>query len=161
MIIDNYSAFRHFVNPGGTVDRDGLPEFPVAKMRFSTFVSGFQLSSTSAFPLSISCNFGDTDAVVNIDEFDWYVSQRTSIAANKPLTVSRKDTAPNTNSGTIEIDLSAWAATEYPDPFGISTIPILFSAIDIYAIRRFDLAIQRLDLRAYLYNANSPKTDVG
>lgn len=160
MIIANYSTFRAMANPGGSIGADGLTEFDPTKMRAALFDDGFTLSSTSAFPIVITCNFQDADFLAGIDEFDWYVSQQTSIAANKPLTVSRKDMAPNTNSGTIEIDLAAWASAEYPDPFDLSTIPVLFFGIDIYVIRRNIFSIQRLNLASYLYDALSPKTDL-
>jgi hypothetical protein len=161
MIIENYSVFRAIANPGGALAADGLTEFDPANMRAGGFSGGISVSSTSAFPIVFSCNSGAADSVAGIDQFDWYVSQQTSVVANKPFTVSRKDTAPNTHSGRIEIDLSAWASTEYPDPFDLSAIQVLYFAVDIYVIRRSDAAIQRLDLRTYLYDALKPKTNIG
>lgn len=160
MIIDNYSVFRAMANPGGSLTQDGLTEFDPTLMRTGGFNGGFTLSSTSAFPIVVSCNVGFPDSVAGIDEYDWYVSQQTSTAANKPLTVSRKDTAPNTHSGKIEIDLAAWAVSEYADPFDLSTIRVLFFGIDIYAIERLGGGIQRLNLASYLSSVLSPKTDL-
>jgi hypothetical protein len=159
MIIDNYSTFRAHVNPGGTLAADGLPEFPVAQMRATGFDGGFVLSSTNTFPIVISCNANVAD-VGPADQYDWYVSQRTSESTNKPIEVVRKDDLPTSYSGRIEIDLMPWAGDEYPDPFGLSTIPVLFFAVDIYAIERTNKSIQRLDLATYLYDANAPKTNI-
>lgn len=161
MIIDDYSVFRNHINPAGTPAPDGLPEFPVANMRAFGFDGGITSNPTSAFPLEITVNAYADDAVDGVDEYDWFVSQRTSVAANKPFTVYRLDTPPTTRSGSIGIDMTAQTSAENPDPFDLSTIPVLFFAVDIYAIRRTDKSIQRLDLASYIYNANVPKTNIG
>ena len=160
MIIENYSTFRSIANVGGPVASDGLTEFDPTLMRSGGFSGGLVLSSTSAFPIVVTCNANASDSVAGIDEYDWFVSQRTSIAADKPFTVSRKDTAPNTHSGRIELALSAWASAEYSDPFDVSAARVLWFGVDIYAIRRSDNAIQRIDMRKTLVDALSQKTDL-
>lgn len=155
MIIEDYAAFRIVANPGGTLGVDGLPEFVPANMRKNGFSGGFSVSSTSSFPIQISCI--PTVAYAGFDDFDWYVSQRTSVSENKPFAVERF--SPEA-SDTIVLDLAAWAAIEYPDPFDLSAIRTLFRAVDIYCIRRDDLAIQRLDLMQYLLDVLSPKTGI-
>jgi hypothetical protein len=160
MIVETYSLFRSVANPGGALAADGLTEFDPTNMRANGFDDGITVSSSSSFPIVLSCNAGAADASVGIDEYDWYVSQRTSTVADKPFTVSRKDSSPNTHSGRIELDIAAWADAEYPDPFDLSTVRVLFFAVDIYAIRRSDGAIQRLDLMKYLIDALSPKTSI-
>lgn len=160
MIIENYSVFRFVANPGGAIGTDGFTEFDQTNMRANGFDGGIAVSSTSAFPIVLSCNSQAADAVATIDEYDWYVSQKTSVAVDKPFTVSRKDTAPNTHSGRIELDLAAWSSVEFPDPFDLSTVRVLFFAVDVYCIRRSDNVIQRLDLKKYLVDALSPKTDI-
>lgn len=161
MIIANYSTFRYLANPAGAIGIDGLPEFDVTKMRDGGFNGGFVLSSTSAFPLTITCNVGFADTVAGVDEYDWYVSQQTSVAADKPLAITRADNLPtNSYSGKITVDLSAWADDENPDPFDLSTVRVLFFGIDIYAIKRSNGAIQRLDLMQFLIDTLSPKTGI-
>lgn len=157
MIISNYSTFRAIANPGGAIGADGLTEFDPTNMRAGTFSGGFSVSSTNSFPMTISCiptalPPGDAE-----DLFDWYVSQRTSIAEDKPFVATRK---PGINGDGIVLNLASWAADEYPDPFDLSTVRVLFFAVDIYVIRRSDTAIQRLDLLKYLVDALSPKTDI-
>jgi hypothetical protein len=159
MIIETYSLFRTIANPGGAIGADGLTEFDPALMRANTFDGGIAVSSVSAFPIALTCV--PTQANPNIyptDLFDWYVSQRTSVSADKPLVVSR---GAGTVGDSISLTLAAWASAEYPDPFDLSAIRVLFFAVDIYCIRRADSAIQRLNLARYLLDALSPKTDVG
>lgn len=158
MIIENYSAFRAIANLGGAIGADGLTEFDPTKMRINSFDGGFSVSSTSSFPISISCLPPEASPYLEpTDLFDWYVSQRTSIAADKPFIVSR---TPSGSGDGIVLDLAAWASTEYPDPFDLSTIRVLFFAVDIYVVRRSDGAIQRLDLMKYLLAALSPQTNL-
>lgn len=157
MIIDNYSTFRSIANLGGAIGADGLTEFDPTLMRSGGFAGGFDVDSTNSFPITISCiptalPPGDPE-----DLFDYYVSQGTSVSADKPLVVTRK---AGINGDGIVIDLAAWSAIEYPDPFNVSTIRVLFFGIDIYVIRRSDNSLQRLDLKQYLIDANAPKTDI-
>jgi hypothetical protein len=160
MIIENYSTFRTLANPGGPLAADSLPEFDPANMRKLGFNGGITGNPLTSFPIELTCNAYATDAVDGVDEYDWFVSQQTSVVANKPFAVYRLDTG-GTRSGSIGLDLSAWAATEYPTPFDLSSIQVLFFAVDIYVIRRSDGAIQRRDMKAYLLDANSPKTSIG
>lgn len=162
MIIENYSTFRVLANPGGAIGVDGLTEFDPMNMRKNGFDGGIKFSSSIGnSPIVLTCNDETPDAVAGVDEFDWYVSQRTSVQANKPLTVDRFDDLPtNSWSGRIRLDLRAWAAIEYPDPYELETVKVLFFAIDVYAIRRSDGAIQRIDLMKYLVDALSPSTNL-
>lgn len=161
MIIADYSTFRSIANPGGSLAPDGLTEFDPSMMRANGFDGGIERISSISFPLKLTCNGGDFDASPGVDEYDWYVSQGTSIAANKPLNVSRFDSLPSTSySGTILLQLESWAIPEYPDPFDLSTVRVLFFGIDIYAIRRSDASIQRFDLMGHLVDALSPKTNI-
>jgi hypothetical protein len=162
MIIENYSTFRALANFGGAIGTDGLTEFDPDRMRADNFDDGIEVvTSPIAFPLELTCNGGDPDTLAGTDEYDWYVSQRTSVVADKPFTISRADDLPTDSfSGTIAIDATVATSTEYPDPFDLSTIRVLFFAIDIYAIRKRDFAIQRFDLMKYLIDQLSPKTDL-
>ncbi len=161
VIISDYSTFRMLANPGGSFASDGLPEFDPSKMRANGFDDGIEVAAVS-FPLAISCNGGIPDTSFDVDEYDWYVSQRTNVEENRPFVVSRSDTFDTSYSGTILLEQSVWCADEYPDPFDLeSSVQTLFFGVDIYVIRRSDGAIQRLDLLKYLIDALSPKTDLG
>lgn len=160
MIIENYSTFRSLANPGGSIGVDGLVEFDASKMRSGGFDGGITANPIDAFPIEATCNAYANDASPGVDEYDWYVSQRTSVAANKPFVLTRLDSLGQTRSGSIAIDISAWADAENSDPFDISTVRVLFFAVDLYVIRRSDGAIQRLDLQKYLLDALAPKTGI-
>ena len=151
-------------NPGGSVGADGLTEFDPALMRANGFDNGIQVLSSLAFPLKLQCNSDSSptyDASPGVDEYDWFVSQKTSTVDSKPFTVSRFDDLPaNTYSGIILLQLRTWASLEYTDPFDLSVIQVLWFGVDIYAIRRSDGAIQRFDMLKYLTNELSPKTDL-
>lgn len=158
MIIQNYTTFRSVANPGGTIGTDGLPEFDPTNMRANGFSGGFDVSSTSSFPITISCIPTALPPGPDVDMFDWYVSQGTSVAADKPFLITRK---PGINGDGLVIAMAARTAQENPDPFDLSTVRVLFFAVDIYVIRRSDTAIQRLDFLKYLLDVLSPKTDIG
>lgn len=155
-----YRAFRELANPGGTPAADGLPEWPIALLRANGFDGGFEIENPDALPFRVSCNEGAPDAVENVDEFDWFVSQ--GAESGGPFELSRATSLdPVSLSGSIVLSLSAWAAALYPTPFDVSTIEVLFFAVDLYVRRRSDGAIQRLDLRRAIYEANAPQTGIG
>lgn len=158
MIIEDYATFRILANPGGAIGVDGLPEWPVASMRANGFDDGFAVTSTSHLPFGIVVLGPNIPVVDPIDYFDWYVSQGTTDAAKKPFVVTR---GLSDTGGRIIFSLSSRAAEEFPDPFDLSTIRVLYFGIDIYCIRRSDSAIQRFDLMKYLLDALAPKTDIG
>jgi hypothetical protein len=160
MSILDYRAFRILANPGGTLDALGLPEWPVASMRASGFDDGITVSSTSAFPMVLSCNALAADSVTSVDEFDWFVSQRTEVSGSEPFVVAKYTPDTDTYSGSISLTLAAWASTEYPDPWDESMARVLFFAVDVYVRRKSDGAIQRLDLLAHVIDAVEAKTDL-
>lgn len=158
MIIDSYSEFRALANPGGAIGSDGFTEFDPTKMRANGFDDGFSVSSISTFPIAITAIGPNIPVIDPIDYYDWYVSQGTTVSADKPFVVTR---GLSDIGSRIVLNLSAWAAIEYPSPFDLSTIRVLYFGVDVYCIRRSDAAIQRLDLMAYFLDALSPKTDIG
>lgn len=162
MAIVGYDVFREMANPGGTVANDGLPEWPVASLRANGFDDGISVSPTDAFPMTLTCNAGAVDAVDHVDEYDWFVSQGKETAGQGVghFVVTRKPPGTDTYSGSIVVDLTAAAEVLFPDPFDVSSIEVLFFGVDVYARRRSDGAIQRLDLRRLVYAANAPKVDL-
>jgi hypothetical protein len=163
MAILNYDAFRELANPGGTLASDGLPEWPVASLRAGGFDDGFDIEPTDSFPLTVTCNAGAADAVDEVDEYDWFVSQggETAGVGSGHFVVTRATSLdPITLSGSIVLDLTAAAEVLFPAPFSVSSIEVLFFGVDVYVRRKSDGSIQYLDLRRYLYTANAPTTDV-
>ncbi len=158
MSIVDFQSFREIANPGGTPDLLGLPEWPIALVRANGFDTGFELI-VGMTGLEFSCNGFAADASPGIDEYDWFFSQ--GAASGGPFVVSRSDFAlPDTNSGTFQFELAPWALDEYPDPFDLSTIEVLFFQVSAYVRRRADGAIQRLDLLSFLRDYLTPKVDV-
>lgn len=159
MIIQNWQTFRLTFSNGLPDDASGVPGWPVADMRAGGFDGGVVMTTASP-PWVLTCNALAADAAPGVDEFDWYVSQPGGLGG--PLAIARHDISGTTqNSGSIELTLSAWAAAEYPEPFNISTIPVLWAGIDAYVRRRSDGAIQRLDIQALLLSRFGDLTDVG
>ena len=159
MIFTSWQAFRLAFSNGEPVDALGVPGWPVASMRAGGFDGGIAMD-TSASPYVLTCNAEASDPVQGVDRFDWYVSAGS--ADGGVLVVERHDpTVTTQNSGSIEISLTPAAAVEYPEPFDVSTIPVLWFAVDVYVRRRSDGAIQRLDVAAYLAALFGDRTDVG
>lgn len=149
-------------------DPDGLEEFPglVAAengrtnlVRSGGFTGGLVGIPTpyigAAFEVTV--NATGEDAVFGVDDYDWYMSQRTDDAAVQYLTiVQRADAGGESFSGTVAIAHTANATSV----LGLSTPPTpqqvtwLFKHVDLYAKRLSDGAIQwRNLLRAMVANA--------
>lgn len=159
MIFSNWLTFRLAFSNGEPVDALGIPGWPLADMRAGGFDDGITID-TSSSPYVVTCNAVAADPVAGVDRFDWFVSS--GAASGGSLVVARHDPSGTTqNSGSIAISLSASAEIEYPEPFDVSTIPVLWFAHDIYVRRRSDGAIQRLDVEAYLLALFADRTNVG
>lgn len=93
----------------GFYDKDGLETWPYENMRANGFdggITGFPSIYTGG-QLILTCNGGAADAAQYVDEYDWYLSQRTDDPVNQPLTIVQKPlTGGNTYSGTVIIDIS-------------------------------------------------------
>lgn len=159
-ILTSYNSLRVLANPGGTIAPDGLPEWPAVSMRAGGFDAGLDVSPTDSFPILVTCNALAADAVDDVDDFDWFVWQ--GAEGGGPFVVSPPSgLGTHSYSGTISLSLSSWAAAEYPDPFDVSTIEVLFFGVDILVRRRSDGAMQRIDIQAVIRDANEDKFDVG
>jgi hypothetical protein len=102
MILSTYDLFR--ATFATTTDRDvaGWEEWPTTNVVYASEV-GFHLALPTALNTTqiISVNALANDAVAHVDEFDFYLSQRTDDPAAQLLSIQRSDIAPNTRSGTI------------------------------------------------------------
>lgn len=150
MIVYNWSTFRNvFAIFPYEYDVSGIEIWPVDYVRINGFTEITLPVVPSApdemFPLIITANDGAFDAVPFVDEYDWYVSQRTDDLAKQYLSVQRHDFAEGTKSGSIQIGDTALADDELG---GIDASPSaaqlqrLFNRVTIYCQRRSDKSIQ-------------------
>lgn len=157
MIYPQYTHFRlGFALGGAAIANDGMPEWPATYVRLAA--SGFgDTGSTflgtptpySGTAMLISCNASATDAVPGVDEYDWYLSQRTDVPASQYLETFPRTFLGNTYSGSIRIVHTSLAESAFgftPTTVNPSHIPLLFRNCHLYVQRRSDNAIQWLDL---------------
>lgn len=148
------------------LDNDGVEEFPgplghTNLMRAAGFDAGFTGIPHPApggvgASFDVSCNAGAVDAVPGVDEYHWYLSQRTDDPARQYLSVSRLPCptyTPDTRSGSVRIRFTTLANTD----FGVvtSTTPEtlceLFKHTHLYCLRVSDGAIQWVDVLAEMF----------
>ena len=146
------------------LDRDGLEEFPgpfghTNKVRSGGFDGGIDNIPTpwigTAF--SVSVNAFAADAVKDVHEYHWYLSQRTDDPAKQYVSI---DVFPlflltKTYSGSVLLNASALAATELgslsnPTPTQVAEV---FKHCDLYCLRVADGAIQWTNLLRTMFGA--------
>jgi hypothetical protein len=149
-IISSYAVFRAlFADAGAPVALDGLAEWSYALVRANGIPEFIGVQQVAPLTLLVTINDGAADAVPGVDEFDFWVSQRTSDPAGFPFEVSRTD--PLFGSGSIYLSISAWAEALYPEPFEDRTIPLLWRDVWVYCRRRSDGAIQVMNAMKYVW----------
>lgn len=141
---------------------DGYPEWPGPTGRGTNLVraNGFSddnwsvsLSGPyagSAFTVSI--NGGAADASTGVDEYDWYLSQRTDDPTKQYLAMTQTpDAGGNSYSGSVDIVHTDLAEDEMPTlvskNVSVAEHTRLFKNCYLYVRRRSDGAIQWLDLQ--------------
>lgn len=145
MILPNYPTFRDTFGEGQEVGPDGFLIFPgVGSLRTGGF-TGLVTPTIAAYPITITCNGGAADSVLGVHEYDWYLSQRTDIAANQYLTMIHADP---TKSGTVRIALvDVNVAKLLPGLSGAAlltaaSLSTIFRNVHLYVSRRSDRAYQ-------------------
>ncbi len=130
-------------------------------VRANGFSGGFGSVPSSIFPgvnTNFTVNAFAADAVAGVDEYDWFLSQRTEDAAKKWLAItSYPGLLPNTYSGSVAIDMSAQAFTELglsSNPLSVDQIIEIFRFCYLYCRRRSDGAIQGIDLLKAILHAS-------
>lgn len=90
---------------------------------------------------------GAADAMAGVDEYNWYVSQRTDVVARQHLTVAQVAN----HSGTLQFNITA-NASEMIEGLTVSTVldelqmHLLYRNVWIYCQRISDDAIQQIEL---------------
>lgn len=142
---------------GAFIDGDGVWTWPIDLVR--KVGSGFGDAGstlTGVTPwydpggsLEISCNTGAPDAVFGVDDFDWYLSQRTDEQARQYLEIENFPADGGESfSGFVRIRNAALADTFAPNAPSITpqVLKRLFRYAHLYVRRRSDGAIQWVDL---------------
>lgn len=149
MILQRYQDFRMaFADVGAATANDGFKEWPVGRVRASGFSSSLSIPVIQSFPITITCNAQASDAVAGVDEYDWYLSQRTDTPAIQYLSLA----AVANKSGTVTLDVTGQVANLLPgvnssDYVSDHNLALICKHAAIYVQRRSDKAIQW----AYVY----------
>ena len=138
---------------GWFVDNDGQPQWPIALLDSGGFTNGFSGIPTpyAAVAFEVTVNSTAADTVAGVDEYHWYLSQRSDVVAKQYLSIAQK--APvgiNTYSGTVSIVHSALATAVFAPsaPIDPATQRKLFKLMHLYVKRISDGAIQWVDLQS-------------
>ena len=137
-------------------DNDGSPSWPVSAVRMTGSGFGDAGSTLTGIPtpylgasFEVTCNAGANDAVLGVDEYDWYLSQSTDIPASKYLSIVQKPAVGLLSySGSVQIVHTALAVSQ----LGLTIPPsqevrhTLFRFADLYVRQRTDGAIQWVNL---------------
>jgi hypothetical protein len=144
-------------------DTDGYPTWPVGNVRLPASGFGDTGSTLMGIPrpwtgttaaIYVTCNMGADDAVLGVDDYDWYLSQRTDDPARQLLTVTEDlSTWPlSTLSGSIVITPNSVAVSDigyswaFPGLLPREYLAPIFTRCHLYVMRRLDGAIQWVDL---------------
>jgi hypothetical protein len=134
-IFTTYAQFRAGFNPFTPVGADGFKSWSGGDV----VTPVLEIPTTIIeLPFLIIVNNTINDAVAGVDEWDWYLSQRTDNSARQYFTVDRADELPNTRSGRIAVNVSALATgLGYGNiPMSTTEILALFTDVEVYARER-------------------------
>jgi hypothetical protein len=134
-------------------DGDGLETWPVANVRAGGFDDGFT-NATTVYTMGnylklIPVGVSGVDAVLGVDEYDWYVSQQSDDPAAQLWSITNEPSdATNSRSGQLRLQSTALATTEFP---GVTVCTpdataLLFRNVHVYCRRISDGAIQWIDM---------------
>lgn len=150
MILLRWIDFRNAFAENTTPGIDGVPTWPVDRVRADGFDDGFSGIGRpiTAFPITVSC---DSEAVTTVDAFHWYLSQRTDDAAPQWLSITQSNPA---QSGTVTISLTSKCVTDMglnstTDSLNDGQLREILKHCSLYVVRTSDTAIQWVDLLQY------------
>jgi hypothetical protein len=170
MIVTNFPTFRRvFKKIGGAADIHGWDEFDPAQMRAGGFTGlvveddtpGSSARPFHGWPIYCTVNGYATDTVVKVDEYDWYVSQKTDDVDKQLISVNRHDVIDGyqyppidgSRSGTIRLALSPLGAQDY-NQMSYEDQLAVFKHVYVYVHRISDHAIQMVDLNRFLFSGS-------
>ena len=116
---------------------DTLELWPIELQASIGTLEGITLTG---FPWSVTINSIGADAAFGVDDYDWWLSQRTEDPAKQYLSiVQRADTGGDSFSGTVEIDITALGTAE----FGVSSMEAISVADAVKMFRRMAIYVRR------------------
>ncbi len=138
-------------------DNDMVEQFPsefgnTNLVRSGGFTGGFSNIDPGMWGLSVlvSVNSAVADAVPFVDEYNWYLSQRTNTPAEQWLAITSQIVLPNTYSGSVNLVGTALAMSELgftsPSDITMNMVRELYKHCHLYCQRITDGAIQWIDL---------------
>lgn len=150
---------------GVFIDPGGCERWPVANVRQATFSGGVSGMTVPFVPtvktvgLALTVNATTADTTPGVDDYDWFLSQRTEDTTKQYISIFEEPAAGgNTFSGTIRFAHTTLAETEFGIAVGSSLTPIqtvrFFNKMDLYVQRKSDKLIQWVRLLA-LQTANA------
>jgi len=136
------------------VDVEGIETWPILLVKT---VAGFGLAGstltgipkplTTVIAITVTCNAGAADAALGVDEYDWYLSQRTDQLASQPLLmVQVPDSGGQSFSGSVQIDINPTLGYLPSGQLNSEDLIAIFKHCHLYVQRRADKAIQWVDL---------------
>lgn len=136
---------------------DLMPEYPSEIGHTNLVRSGGFTGGLTGIPapyagvsFTVTCNAGAADAVYGVDDYHWYLSQRSDTPANQMLSCTQvASSGGNSYSGSIQIVHTALAEGELGFTAPDVTQDInraIFRDCHLYCQRRSDGAIQWVDL---------------
>lgn len=150
-VIATYTTFRATFATSSTQDVDGFEVWPLAKVRSGGFTGGFSGigKPIQAFPITVSCNGGASDAS-DATTYAWWLSQRTEDTASQWLSCVHSTVG---YSGTVTIALTAKCVTDLglgstTDSLTDDELRRILMHCYLYVQRASDDAIQWVDLLA-------------
>jgi hypothetical protein len=148
-VIANYTTFRAYFATAATLDVDGMEVWPVANVRASGFTGGFTGigAPIQAFPITVSCNGGATDAADGTT-YAWFLSQRTEDTAAQWMSIVHSTAG---TSGTVTISLTAKCVTDLGLASATASLTDdelqrIVKHCHLYCQRQSDKAIQWVDI---------------
>lgn len=154
-ICASWPFFRAVFATSASADADGMPTWPIASVRANSFTNGFTGIGRpiQAFPLTVSCNGGLSD-IADSTTFNWYLSQRTDVAASQYMSITHAAGV----SGTVTIALTSKCVTDLglsgvTDSLTEDQLVRILNDAHLYVQRASDDSIQWVDMLEYTLGA--------
>lgn len=151
MILPRWTDFRFgFVEDPATIGIDGVPPWPVDRVRADSFDGGFTGIGRpiSTFPITVSC---DSEATTSAARHYWYLSQRTDDPTLQWLSIAH---AVEAKSGTVTIALTSRCVSDLglasaTTPLDDGQLREILKHVSLYVIDRLTFAIQWVPMLQY------------
>ncbi len=127
---------------GKFMANDGMETWPLAKSSVWSGNMQWPPGGSVSLPDVLTVNGLGEDAVYGVDEWDWYLSQRTDDPAKQYFSLTQEIGM----SGTVTLDTTALFDDMYPDGFSPQAVQEVFKNVDLYVQKRSDKGWARFNL---------------